>query len=92
LQNGNYTVIATATDNNGLTGSATTSVTISKQPSPLVTKILSPRAQIVAGTAPSHVKCSQGYGLVLNTFNSRPACIKSEHIAKFLSMGWGHLV
>src|SRR5256712_10567654 len=56
LQNGNYTVIATATDNNGLTGSATTSVTISKQPSPLVTKILSPRAQIVAGDKTKHTQ------------------------------------
>src|SRR2546428_5970951 len=67
LQNGNYTVIATATDNNGLTGSATTSVTISKQPSPLVTKILSPRAQIVAGATPKHRKCNSRNGNVLNT-------------------------
>ena len=52
-------------------------------------KILSPRAQVASGIAPTDVKCDQGFSLVLNSFNSRPACIKSEDVANFVARGWG---
>ncbi len=61
-------------------------------PSPPPTKILSPLAQVTSGIAPNHVKCGQGYGLILNLFDSRPACIKSEDMTNFISRGWGHAV
>ena len=53
-------------------------------------KILSPRAQVASGVAPTDVKCAQGFSLVLNAFDSRPACIKSEDVASFVARGWGH--
>ncbi|MFZ1077446.1 MAG: hypothetical protein WAN47_08485 [Nitrosotalea sp.] len=52
----------------------------------------SPEQQIISGVAPTNVSCPSGYGLVLNSFDSRPACISSSDISKFVARGWGHLI
>ncbi len=76
-------------ENMGMHGNMSTPT---NQTSPIPTKILSPLAQVASGIAPDHVKCAQGYGLILNLFNPRPACIKSEDMTNFISRGWGHAV
>jgi hypothetical protein len=55
-------------------------------------KILSPRAQEKSGVNPTDVKCVQGFSLVLNFADSRPACIKSEDLTKFIVRSWGKTV
>ncbi len=92
LQNATYSSIPIVPKN--MSQSTTGNNTVQNLQSTLPTppKILSPRAQMASGIEPSHVKCEQGYGLILNLFDSRPACIKSDDITKFLSRGWGHIV
>lgn len=53
--------------------------------------VQSPEQQISSGVAPTNVSCPSGYGLVLNSFDSRPACISSSDISQFVARGWGHL-
>ena len=68
---------------------AMTNATSENMTSTTPPKMLSPKAQVASGVAPSQVKCSEGHSLVINSFNSRPACIKSEDFAKFIARGWG---
>ncbi|MGB6463316.1 MAG: hypothetical protein WBF38_03715 [Nitrosotalea sp.] len=51
----------------------------------------SPEQQIKLGIPPNSVSCTSGYSLVINSFDSRPACISSNDTAKFIARGWGHL-
>ena len=54
--------------------------------------VQSPEQQISSGVSPNNVNCPSGYSLVLNSFDSRPACISSSDISKFIARGWGHLL
>ncbi|MDE1767025.1 MAG: hypothetical protein KGI27_12265 [Thaumarchaeota archaeon] len=63
------------------TGTATTTV---PPPAP----VLSPLKQISSGIAPSDVKCPSGYQLALNKFDSRPACVTADGMAKLVARGW----
>ena len=47
-----------------------------------------PAKQVASGTAPSDVKCQSGYQLVLNKFDSRPACVTPDVMAKLIARGW----
>jgi hypothetical protein len=49
---------------------------------------LSPLKQVQEGVAPQDVKCSQDLKLVINQFNSEPACTNQSHVARLLSVGW----
>jgi len=51
----------------------------------------SPEQQVKLGIPPNAVSCPSGYGLVINSFDSRPACISSSDITKFIARGWGHI-
>jgi hypothetical protein len=51
----------------------------------------SPEQQIKLGIPPNAVSCPSGYSLVINSFDSRPACISSSDITKFIARGWGHI-
>ena len=75
---------ATPTPKPAMTNATSGNMTSNTQP-----KTLSPKAQVVSGVAPGQVKCSAGHSLVVNSFNPRPACIKSEDLAKFIARGWG---
>jgi hypothetical protein len=83
----NVTMNSSTSGNMSMTNNQTS---IPSTPPP--TKTLSPLAQVASGILPNHVKCGQGYGLILNLFDSRPACIKSEDMTNFISRGWGHAV
>lgn len=48
----------------------------------------SPAKQVSSGTAPADVKCQSGYQLVLNKFDSRPACVTPDVMAKLIARGW----
>lgn len=50
--------------------------------------IKSPQKQVSSGVAPAKVKCSSGYKLALNKFNSRPACVTDKLMAKLVARGW----
>lgn len=83
----------TMAENMTMNGNMSTSNNTNKTPTPPPPpKLLSPVAQVKSGIAPSQVKCGDGYSLILNLFNSRPACIKSADITNFISRGWGHAV
>ncbi len=53
-----------------------------------VPTIRSPVKQVSSGIAPADVKCSSGYQLVLNKFDSRPACVTADVMAKLIARGW----
>jgi len=48
----------------------------------------SPAKQVASGTAPADVKCPSGYQLALNKFDSRPACVTPDVMAKLVARGW----
>ena len=48
----------------------------------------SPQKQVSSGIAPAKVKCSSGYKLALNKFNSRPACVTDKLMKKLVARGW----
>ncbi len=55
------------------------------------TKIMMPREQVASGTQPKDVKCGSGLDLVINQFNSRPACVKADIASLLVARGWGML-
>lgn len=75
---------ATKTGNGTMTSMNKTSVTI-PPPAPMVPP---PAKQVSSGTAPADVKCPSGYQLVLNKFDSRPACVSPDVMAKLVARGW----
>ena len=75
---------ATKMTNGTMTSTNKTSTTI---PPPAPT-IPSPEKQVSSGTAPTDVKCPSGYQLVLNKFDSRPACVSPDVMAKLVARGW----
>ena len=48
----------------------------------------SPEKQVASGTSPADVKCQSGYQLALNKFDSRPACVTPDVMAKLVARGW----
>ena len=54
----------------------------------ITAKIESPTKQVSSGTAPADVKCPSGYQLALNKFDSRPACVSADVMAKLVARGW----
>jgi hypothetical protein len=74
-------------------GTKNTNITTNNMTSTPVTPVVqSPRAQVAAGTLPANVKCISGYGLILNNFDSRPACVSQNTMSILESRGWGHAV
>ncbi len=51
--------------------------------------IMSPRKQIAQGISPGKVQCKSGYQLILNKFDSRPACVSPAVLNILTSRGWG---
>lgn len=85
----NVTATKSATSNmtkmNGtMTNTAGAATTTVPPPAP----VLSPLKQISSGIAPSDVKCPSGYQLALNKFDSRPACVTADGMAKLVARGW----
>lgn len=81
----NIAANATATKmTNGTMASNETGITV-PPPAPMVP---SPEKQVSSGTAPADVKCPSGYQLLLNKFDSRPACVSPEVMAKLVARGW----
>jgi len=78
----NVTATKTSSSMNG-TGSMNVTSTV-PPPAP----VQSPEKQVSSGTAPADVKCSSGFQLVLNKFDSRPACVTPDVMAKLISRGW----
>lgn len=83
----NISANATATKmtNGTMASSNNTGTTILPPP---VTAVPSPEKQVSSGVAPSAVKCQSGYQLVLNKFDSRPACVSPQVMAKLVARGW----
>lgn len=50
--------------------------------------ISSPMMQFKSGVAASDVKCLQGFGLVIKSDDSSPACVKPDTAAKLVAWGW----
>ncbi len=78
----NVTATKTSSSMNG-TGSMNVTSTV-PPPAP----VQSPEKQVSSGTAPADVKCSSGFQLVLNKFDSRPACVTPDVMAKLIARGW----
>ena len=55
---------------------------------PPIPEVQSPQKQVSSGIAPADVKCPSGYQLVLNKFDSRPACVSPDIMAKLVARGW----
>lgn len=55
------------------------------------TTMMMPKEQVASGTQPKDVKCESGFELVINQFNSRPACVKSDIASLLVARGWGML-
>ena len=51
-------------------------------------QVQAPEKQVSSGISPADVKCASGYQLVLNKFDSRPACVTSDVAAKLVTRGW----
>lgn len=75
---------ATKTANSTMTSMNKTNTTIP----PPIPEVKSPEKQVSSGTAPADVKCPSGYQLVLNKFDSRPACVSPDVMAKLVARGW----
>ncbi len=71
-----------------ITNATTTAMNQTKTVPPPVPTVLPPLKQMASGIAPSHVQCKLGYQLVLNKFDSRPACVSAEVLAKLVARGW----
>jgi len=81
-------ISANATATKMTNGTMVTSNNTGTMLPPPVTTIPSPEKQVSSGVAPSAVKCQSGYQLVLNKFDSRPACVSPEVMAKLVARGW----
>ena len=83
IQNATIGMNATMTGGmqKGMTTNATATTTITAAVQP-------PAKQVASGTAPADVKCPSGYQLVLNKFDSRPACVSADVMAKLVARGW----
>lgn len=55
---------------------------------PPMPQVPSPAKQVASGTAPADVKCQSGLQLVLNKYDSRPACVTADVMAKLVARGW----
>ena len=53
--------------------------------------IMMPKEQVASGISPKDVKCESGLELIINQFNSRPACVKSDIASMLVERGWGML-
>lgn len=53
---------------------------------------LSPRHQVNSGVLPNEVECKPELILVLNNYDSRPACVTDSGADKLESLGWGKRV
>ncbi len=84
--NGTITASSNMTATNA-TATASTNMTITTTP-----KIRTPKEQVASGTQPKDVKCKSGFELIINQFNSRPACVKSDIASLLVTRGWGMLV
>ncbi len=71
------------------TNTTTTSTNMTMTTTP---KIMSPKEQVTSGIQPKDVKCKSGFELIINQFNSRPACVKSDIASLLVTRGWGMLV
>ncbi|MDE1863586.1 MAG: hypothetical protein KGI33_11845 [Thaumarchaeota archaeon] len=63
---------------------ASSNVTSTTVPPP----VQAPEKQVASGVAPSAVKCPSGFQLALNKFDSRPACVTPDILAKLVARGW----
>lgn len=80
----NATATKTGVSMNGTGSMNKTSTATVPPPAPMQ----SPEKQVSSGTAPADVKCPSGYQLVLNKFDSRPACVTPDVMAKLIARGW----
>lgn len=80
----------TVTSNPKTNATVTTSVNMTATTS--APTMMMPREQIASGTQPKDVKCESGFELVINQFNPRPACVKSNIASLLVERGWGMLV
>jgi uncharacterized protein (UPF0333 family) len=71
---------------NGTMTHTSTNTTMTTTP-----KIMMPKEQVASGTQPKDVKCQSGFELIINQFNSRPACVKSDVASLLVERGWGML-
>ncbi|MDE2591079.1 MAG: hypothetical protein KGL95_15585, partial [Patescibacteria group bacterium] len=76
---------ATKMTNGTMASTNETGTTTVPPPAP---EVKSPEKQVSSGTSPADVKCPSGYQLVLNKFDSRPACVSPDVMAKLVARGW----
>lgn len=95
MSNTNKTIASmngTMTEMNGNmtsgTMKASSNTTVSTTTVPPPAPMQSPEKQVSSGTTPADVKCPSGYQLALNKFDSRPACVTPEVMAKLVARGW----
>ena len=79
----------TMTTNENMTG---TSTKMTEKPTNMTMTMVTPKEQVASGVQPKDVKCESGFELILNQFNSRPACVKSDVASMLVERGWGMLV
>ncbi len=57
-------------------------------PVPQIAFFPPPLKQIVSGTLPENVTCTEGLQIVYKSTTNMPACVKPETVDKLMQRGW----